>query len=171
MPRGIQEPSMQVAKNAIVTIDYTLKNNEGQVLDSSKSEGREPLPYIHGAGGIIPGLEKALEGKNAGDTVQVTIAPEEAYGARNEGLVNSVPKTAFGNNPIVVGAQFRTQDKQGRQHVVTVTKIESDSVTVDANHPLAGVTLNFDVTIKDVREATADELAHGHVHGAGGHHH
>jgi FKBP-type peptidyl-prolyl cis-trans isomerase SlyD len=162
---------MQVAKNAVVIIDYTLKNNEGQVLDSSKSEGREPLAYIQGAGGIIPGLEKALEGKNAGDAVQVTIPPEEAYGQRNDKLVNAVPKAAFGNNPIVVGAQFRTQDKQGHQHVVTVTKIEADTVTVDANHPLAGVTLNFDVTIKDVRQATEEELAHGHVHGAGGHHH
>ena len=162
---------MQVAKNAVVTIDYTLKNSDGRVLDSSKSEGRQPLPYIHGAGGLIPGLEKALEGKNPGDELSVTIAPEDAYGARDERLVSSVPKTAFGNSAIVVGAQFRTQDKHGHNRVITVSKIEADSVTVDANHPLAGATLHFDVTIKEVREATPEELAHGHVHGPGGHHH
>jgi FKBP-type peptidyl-prolyl cis-trans isomerase SlyD len=171
MPRVFQEQFMQVARNAVVTIDYTLKNPDGRVIDSSKSEGRQPLPYIHGAGGLIPGLERALEGKNAGDSFAVTIAPEEAYGMRDENLVRAVPKASFGNNAIVVGAQFRTQDKQGQQHVVTISKIEADSVTIDANHPLAGVTLHFDVTINDVREATAEELAHGHVHGPGGHHH
>jgi FKBP-type peptidyl-prolyl cis-trans isomerase SlyD len=162
---------MQVANNAVVTIDYTLKNDAGHVIDSSQSEGRQPLPYVHGMGGLIPGLEKALAGKNPGDSLHVTIAPEDAYGKRDEKLVNSVPKSAFGNNPIIVGAQFRSQDKQGRSHVITVTKIEADTVTVDANHPLAGATLHFDVTIKDVREATPEELAHGHVHGPGGHHH
>lgn len=162
---------MQVAKNAVVTIDYTLKNPDGKVIDSSQSEGRQPLPYIHGAGGLIPGLESALEGKNPGDSLSVTIAPEQAYGIRDEKLVSTVAKTAFGNNAIMVGAQFRTQDKQGHQQVVTITKIDADKVTVDSNHPLAGVTLHFDVTIKEVREATAEELAHGHVHGPGGHHH
>ena len=171
MPRVLQEHPMQVAKNAVVTIDYTLKNSDGHVIDSSKSEGRQPLPYIHGAGGLIAGLEKALEGKNAGDSLSVAIAPEEAYGTRDESLVHAVPKASFGNNAIVVGAQFRTQDKQGRQQVVTVSRIDADSVTIDANHPLAGVTLHFDVTINDVREATPEELAHGHVHGPGGHHH
>jgi FKBP-type peptidyl-prolyl cis-trans isomerase SlyD len=162
---------MQVAKNAVVTIEYTLKNDQGKVLDSTKSEGRQPLPYLHGSGGLIPGLEEALESKSAGDSLTVTIPPEKAYGNRDEKLVNQVPKTAFGNNAIVVGSQFRTQDKRGHQQVVTITKIEADKVTVDANHPLAGVPLNFDVTIKEVRAATADELAHGHVHGPGGHHH
>ncbi len=164
---------MPVAKNSVVTIDYTLKDPEGKVLDSSKSEGREPLVYLHGIGhgGLIPGLEKALEGKNAGDHVSATIPPEEAYGLRDDTMVQSVPKTAFGNSAIVVGAQFRTQGKGGHQHVVTITKIESDSVTVDGNHALAGMTLHFDVEIKDVRAATAEELAHGHVHGPGGHHH
>jgi FKBP-type peptidyl-prolyl cis-trans isomerase SlyD len=171
MPRAFQESFMQVAKNAVVTIDYTLKNDAGNVIDSSQSEGRQPLPYLHGMGGLIPGLEKALEGKNPGDSLNVTISPEEAYGKRNEDLIASVPKSAFGNNPIIVGAQFRTQDKQGRSQVVTVTKIDADTVTIDANHPLAGATLHFDVTIKDVREASQEELEHGHVHGTGGHHH
>ncbi len=162
---------MQVAKNAVVTIDYTLKNPDGHVIDSTSNENRQPLPYIHGTGGLIPGLEKALDGKNPGDALSVIVPPEEAYGPRDEKLINSVPKTAFGNNAIVVGAQFRTQDKQGHQHVVTIAKIDADTVTIDANHPLAGITLHFEVTIKDVREATPDELAHGHVHGPGGHHH
>ncbi len=162
---------MQVAKNAVVTIDYTLTNDAGHVIDTSKGEGRHPLPYIHGMGGLIPGLEKALEGKNPGDTFNVTIAPEEAYGPRDEKLVSSVPKSAFGNSLITVGAQVRTQDKRGQGQVVTVTKIEAETVTIDGNHPLAGATLHFDVTVKDVREATEEELTHGHVHGPGGHHH
>ena len=162
---------MQVAKNAVVTIDYTLTNDAGHVVDSSKGEGRQPLPYIHGMGGLIPGLEKALEGKNPGDELSVAVPPEEAYGPRDEKLVSSVPKSAFGNNLITVGAQFRTQDKHGHNQVVTVTKIDAESVTIDANHPLAGATLHFDVTIKEVREATNEELEHGHVHGAGGHQH
>jgi FKBP-type peptidyl-prolyl cis-trans isomerase SlyD len=162
---------MQVGKNAVVTIDYTLKDPQGQVIDSSV--GKQALPYLHGANNLIPGLERALEGKTAGDQVQVTVAPEEGYGARDERLVQSVSKSAFQGVPnITPGMQFRTQGQGGGgTQVVTVTKVDGDTVTVDGNHPLAGVPLNFDVTIKDVRAATKDELAHGHVHGPGGHHH
>jgi len=169
---------MQVGKDAVVTIDYTLKNSEGLVLDTS--EGRQSLPYLHGNGQLISGLEKALEGKGAGDKLAVTIPPEEAYGARNEQLVQVVSKSAFQGVPeIKVGMQFRTQGggTQGAQgggggvQVVTITKMEGDQITVDANHPLAGIPLHFDVTIKEVRPATKDEIAHGHVHGPGGHHH
>jgi len=160
---------MQVGKNAVVTIDYTLKDPEGQVIDSSV--GKESLPYLHGAGNLIPGLERALEGKAAGDNIQVTVAPEEGYGQRDDRLIQSVPKTAFQGVPdIKPGMQFRTGGG-GQQSVVTVTKVEGETVTVDGNHPLAGIPLNFDVTIKEVRAATKDELAHGHVHGPGGHHH
>jgi len=163
---------MQVAKDSIVTIDYTLKDSQGKVLDSSKSQGREPLVYWHGSGhGLIPGLEKALEGKGPGDQVTAVVAPEEGYGVRDEKLVQSVPKTAFGNSAIVVGAQFQTKGRGGHPQVVTITKIEPDAVTVDGNHALAGMTLHFDVDIKDVRAATAEEVAHGHIHGPGGHHH
>jgi FKBP-type peptidyl-prolyl cis-trans isomerase SlyD len=162
---------MQVTKNAVVTMDYTLKGNDGQVIDSSKSPGREPMVYIHGVNHLVPGLEKALEQKGPGEEFSVAVPPEEGYGARDERLVSVVPKSAFGNNPIMVGARFGTTDKQGRQREVVVTKIEADSVTIDANHRLAGQTLNFEVTIKDVREAQQEELEHGHVHGAGGHHH
>jgi FKBP-type peptidyl-prolyl cis-trans isomerase SlyD len=163
---------MQVAKNAVVTIDYTLTNPSGEVIDSSV--GKQPLPYLHGTGNLIPGLEKALEGKKAGDQLKVTVPPDEAYGNRDESLVQSVPKTAFQGVPdIKLGMQFRTQADQagGAPGVVTVTKVEGDKVTVDGNHALAGIPLTFDVTIKDVRKATQEELLHGHVHGPGGHHH
>jgi FKBP-type peptidyl-prolyl cis-trans isomerase SlyD len=159
---------MQIAKNSVVTIDYTLTGPDGQVIDTSV--GRQPLPYLHGAGNLIPGLEKQLEGKSAGDTIKVTVAPEEAYGIRDESLTQTAPKSAFQSPNIAVGQQFRADSPQG-QKVFTVTKIEGDSVTVDGNHPLAGIALNFEVNIKDVRAATQEELAHGHVHGPGGHHH
>jgi FKBP-type peptidyl-prolyl cis-trans isomerase SlyD len=161
---------MQVEKNAVVTIDYTLTGPDGKTIDSSV--GKQPLPYLHGAGNLIPGLEKALEGKNPGDSLKVTIPPEEAYGARDESLIQSVPKTAFQGVPDVKpGMQFRSQSQQGQVTVVTVTRVEGDTVTVDANHQLAGVPLTFDVTVKDVRKASQEEIAHGHVHGPGGHHH
>lgn len=160
---------MQIGKNAVVSMDYTLTDTGGQVLDTSK--GRGPLTYLHGAGNIIPGLEKALEGKAKGDNVKVTIAPEEAYGNVNPALQQAVPKTAFQGVPEVkVGMQFQAQSPQGPVQV-RVVKIEGDQVTIDANHPLAGATLNFDVTIVDVREASAEEASHGHVHTPGHHHH
>lgn len=162
---------MQIGKNAVVSMDYTLTNPEGVVIDTSK--GRGPLTYIHGAGNLIPGLEQALEGKAAGEAVKVTIPPEQAYGMPNPGLVQGVPKTAFagaGVGEIQVGMQFQAQGPQGVR-VVKVVKVEGDTVTVDANHPLAGVTLNFDVNIVTVRVATPEEIAHGHVHGEGGHQH
>lgn len=161
---------MQITKHKVATIDYTLTNPSGQVLDTSK--GAQPLSYLHGVGGIIPGLETALEGKSKGDQLNVTIPPDQAYGARNEQLVQDVPKKAFqGVQDVRPGMQFRAQGPQGQTQVVTVVSVADESVKVDANHPLAGVTLSFDVNIVDVREATQDEIAHGHVHGPGGHHH
>ncbi|MCL2648416.1 MAG: peptidylprolyl isomerase [Phycisphaerales bacterium] len=157
---------MQVSKNTVVTIDYTLTGPEGNVIDSSR--GKQPLAYIHGTGNLIPGLERVLEGKAAGENVKVTIAPAGAYGLRDDKLVQSVPRAAFQGVPeIKVGMQFRSQNNA----IVTITKIEGENVTVDANHALAGVTLTFDVDIKDVRKASQEELEHGHVHGSGGHHH
>ena len=159
---------MQIAKNSVVTIDYTLTGPDGQVIDTSV--GKQPLPYLHGAGNLIPGLENALDGKAAGDTVKVTVSPEQGYGLRDEKLVQTAPKSAFQSPNISVGQQFRADSPEGPK-VFTVTKVEGDSVTVDGNHPLAGVPLNFEVAIKDVRPASQEELAHGHVHGPGGHHH
>ncbi len=159
---------MQIEKNRVVTIDYTLKGPDGAVIDTSV--GRQPLPYLHGAGNLINGLEKALEGKTAGEKVVVTVQPEEGYGVRDETLTQSAPKSAFQSPDIAVGQQFRADSPTG-QKVFTVTKIEGETVTVDGNHPLAGVPLNFEVDVKEVRAATQEELAHGHVHGPGGHHH
>lgn len=160
---------MQIAKNTVVTIDYTLTDDDGDVVDTS--QGREPLSYIQGVGSIIPGLESALEGKSTGDSLEVTIPPEQAYGARQDTLVAQVPRDRFESaDQLQPGMQFQTQTESGIQ-VITVVGIDGDTVTVDANHPLAGATLNFAVSIVGVRDATTEELEHGHVHGAGGHEH
>ncbi len=160
---------MQIAKDKVASIEYTLTDNAGEVLDSSV--GSEPLAYLHGAGNIIPGLEKALEGRQAGDTFKVTIAPADGYGEKDDSLTQQVPRRMFGGvDEIEVGMQFHAQTDHGMQ-VITVAAVSGDMITVDANHPLAGQTLNFDVKVIEVREASSEELDHGHVHGAGGHHH
>ena len=160
---------MQIAKNTVATIDYTLTDPQGQVIDSSK--GREPLAYLHGASNIIPGLESALEGKSAGDTMIVSVPPEQGYGMRDPNLVQPVPRTNFQGAPdIKPGMQFQAHTAEGAR-IVTVVKVDEQNVTVDANHPLAGMDLKFDVSVVGVREASAEELKHGHAHGAGGHHH
>jgi len=156
---------MQIAKHKVASIHYTLKDNEGKILDTS--DGREPLTYIHGAGNLIPGMEEGLEGKTKGDKINLKVAPEKGYGIKNEALLQKVPRESFGGQPVNVGMQFQTH----RGEVVTVTHVGLDQITLDANHPLAGVELNFAVEVIDVRNATDDELAHGHVHGPGGHHH
>jgi FKBP-type peptidyl-prolyl cis-trans isomerase SlyD len=164
--------AMQVAKNKVVAIDYTLTNPQGEVLDSS--QGGEPLAYLHGTGHIIPGLERALEGRNIGEELNVTIPPDQAYGVRDEGLVQELPRTMFGDpgRQITPGMQFQGRTAQG-MHLVTVAGVSDDGQTVriDANHPLAGQTLVFNVKVVDVRDATQEEIDHGHAHGAGGHHH
>ena len=160
---------MQVAKNTVVTIDYTLTNPAGDVLDSSS--GGEPLSYLHGSGGIIPGLESALDGKSPGDELRAVVPPEQAYGSRNDAMVQAVPRDRFQGAPRVEpGMQFQANTPQGPR-VVRITKVSGNRVTVDANHPLAGVTLTFDVKVVEVRDATAEEVAHGHAHGPGGQHH
>lgn len=160
---------MQVAKDAVVTIHYTLTNDAGETLDSSS--GGDPLAYLQGNGNLIPGLENALEGKSAGDKLSVKIAPGDGYGEYDKGLVQQVPRRSFkGIANVEVGMQFQVQSNQGPRSV-TVTHVVGDMVTVDGNHPLAGQNLNFDVEITEVRTATEEELAHGHVHGPGGHHH
>lgn len=160
---------MQIEKNKVATIEYTLKNNDGDVLDTS--EGNDPMTYIQGIGNLIPGLEDALAGKGVGDEVQVTIPPEKAYGLPDAELVQVVERNVFqGVDDLQVGMQFQAQSDQGTQ-VIWITDIEGDQVTIDGNHPLAGETLNFDVKVVDVRDASAEELDHGHVHGPGGHQH
>jgi len=161
---------MKITKNKVVGIDYTLKDNDGEVLDSSE-EGH-PLYYLHGAGNLIPGLENSLEGKSAGEHLQVTVQPAEGYGERDETLRQQVPRDRFrGVDELQIGMRFRVAGHDGEQLVVSVVEIADDNVTIDGNHSLAGVTLNFDVTVREVRDATKDELAHSHAHGPGGHHH
>jgi len=160
---------MKISKQKVVSFDYILTDNDGGVIDSS--EGHEPLAYIHGSGFLIPGLENELEGKQAGDAFKVTVEPADAYGVRDASLVKDVERDMFGEvENLVAGMQFQAETEDGME-VVTVTAVAEDTVTVDGNHPLADVTLNFDVKVVDVRDATAEELDHGHVHGAGGHHH
>lgn len=160
---------MNISNNCVASFHYTLTDSTGKVLDSS--EGQEPLSYLHGAGNIIPGLEKALVGKVVGDKLNVSVAAAEAYGERDDAMVQQLDSSMFsGIDQIEVGMEFHAETEHGLQ-VVTVTGVEGDQVTIDGNHPLAGVDLNFDVEVTDVREATEDEIAHGHAHGAGGHHH
>jgi FKBP-type peptidyl-prolyl cis-trans isomerase SlyD len=156
---------MQITKGKVAAIHYTLRDNEGTIIDSS--EGRDPLQYLHGAKNLIAGMEEGLEGKVKGDKFDLKIAPEKGYGHINPEMVQKVPRSAFGDQEVKKGMQFSTN--QGG--VVTVTEVGLAEITVDANHPLAGVELNFAVEIIGVREATEEEIAHGHVHGPGGHHH
>lgn len=160
---------MNITKHKVATLTYVLKDNDGTIID--QADEQQPFAYIQGTDGIIPGLESALEGKSAGDNLKVSIDPEQGYGARNDSLVQVVPLDMFqGVDKVETGMQFHAETNQG-VNVVTVTKVDGDQVSIDGNHPLAGVTLNFDVTVLEVRDATAEELDHGHAHGPGGHHH
>lgn len=154
---------MQIAQHTVAAIDYTLTDDAGEVLDTS--DGREPLAYLHGAGNLIPGLEQALEGSAEGDTLKVTIEPEQGYGERSEELIQAVPKDAFaGVEQVEPGMRFQATDDQDNVRVVTVTDVGDEQVTVDANHPLAGQQLHFDVKVVEVRAASTEEIEHGHVH-------
>ena len=157
-----------IANNHVVSFHYTLTNAEGETLDQSQGE---PLAYLHGAGNIIPGLENALTGKTVGEKFTVNVPAAEGYGEYNADMVQEVPRNMFqGVDDIQAGMQFQAQTDDGIQ-IVTVKDVNDESVFVDGNHPLAGQNLNFDVEIVDIRPATQEELDHGHVHGAGGHHH
>ena len=160
---------MVVAKDTVVAIDYTLKNREGELIDSSEGE---PLEYLHGHHQIVPGLEKALEGAKDGDTRNVVVGADEGYGARDEQAVFAVQRAMFPPDAeLIAGTTFIGRDTHGNAVPVTVVAVQGEQVTIDANHPLAGEELHFEVTIRTVRAATAEELTHGHVHGAGDHDH
>lgn len=159
---------MKNTKNPVVSIHYTLTNKTGEQLDSSI--GSEPLSYLHGAGNIIPGLEKALSETSVGDKLTVTIEATDAYGERNEAQMQTVAKEMFqGIDKIEVGMQFQADSSSGPA-MVTITKIEGDNITIDGNHPLAGEQLTFAVEVMDIRPATETEIEHGHIHGAGCNH-
>lgn len=160
---------MNITSNTVVQMHYILTNQDGLLLDSS--EGREPLTYMHGKQMLIPGLENQLEGKAIGEKFTANVAAAEAYGEKNAEMVQVVPKENFsGDGELAAGLQIQIDTNQGTQMAI-ITKVEGEDVTIDMNHPLAGMDLSFDVEIVDVREATKEEIEHGHVHGPGGHHH
>ncbi len=161
---------MKIAQDKAVTIHYTLKNDAGEQLESSF--GGEPLAYLHGHHNLIPGLENALLDKEAGTKLDVRVPPEEGYGTRQEQLVEMVPKEMFGEGvEFEIGMQFHAESQQGTPYVVSITAIEEHQVQVDGNHPFAGETLHFEVEVVDVRDASEEEISHGHVHGPHGHQH
>jgi FKBP-type peptidyl-prolyl cis-trans isomerase SlyD len=158
---------MQVTEKKAVTIKYTLRDEEGAVLDST--DGRDPLTYLHGAGNLVPGVEEALEGKSPGEEVKVTVPPEKGYGTREDDNVRNVPIRKLPAGKLQPGATVQLNTNHGP--VVAVIKaVKGDYVTLDLNHPLAGKTLRFELEVVEVRDATEEELAHGHVHDPGGHH-
>jgi len=160
---------MQIAPNKVVTLNYTLKDNDGTLIDESHDSS---FVYLHGADNIVTGLEDALTGKLSGDKMNVTIAPEEAYGIYDESRIESVPREMFPDDTeIEQGMQFHAQGPNEQPIMVTVIGVEEGKVSIDGNHPLAGVELNFDVEVMDVRDATTEEIEHGHVHGPHGHDH
>lgn len=161
---------MQIAQHSVVSMHYTLTDDAGTVIDSSANA--DPLTYLQGAGNIIPGLENALLGLRAGDQREVRVAPEEGYGLVIAELVQQVPVEMFqGVEKIEPGMTFQAQDQSGYIQRVEVKSVDGNMVTIDANHPLAGQHLNFNVAIVEVRPATEEEIEHGHVHGPHGHHH
>ncbi len=162
---------MNIEDKKVVSFHYTLTDEDGETLDTSRERG-EPMSYLHGANNIIPGLEKALAGREAGESFEVSIPPEEAYGERRDANVQRLPLKKLGVKPnqLQPGMILNLQTNQGPAQV-TVLKVGRFNVDVDANHPLSGHTLNFDVEIVEVRDATEEEQEHGHAHGPGGHQH
>jgi len=157
---------MQIADHKAVKIHYTLTGQDDSVIDSSR-EG-DPLDYIHGLGVLVPGLETVLQGKEAGDRIVVTVPPKEGYGERSDELLQKIERSMFEfDGDIEVGMRFQAETDHGVD-LVEVTAVDEKYINIDANHPLAGATLNFDVEIVEVRDATEEEVAHGHVHGDGG---
>jgi FKBP-type peptidyl-prolyl cis-trans isomerase SlyD len=160
--------SLKIQDNLVVTIHYKLNDDAGNLLDSS--EGEEPLAYIHGTESLVPGLEKALKDKTVGDSFKVRVETADAYGEISSDLIQVVDRDAFKEvEPLEVGMEFNSQGEDGTIQMIEIKAIEDEKVTIDANHPFAGMNLNFDIEIIGIREATAEELDHGHVHD--GHHH
>lgn len=161
---------MVIADKKVVHIDYVLKTDGGEVVDSS--EGQQPLAYLHGSGQIVPGLERALTGLSAGESKDVVVEPADGYGDRDPDGVFGIPRSAFPDAAqLEVGASFVGEDDEGNSLPVRVVALEGDNVVVDANHPLAGERLHFHVDIRSIRDATAEEMEHGHPHEGDGHQH
>lgn len=161
---------MKITRGKVVSIDYKLTDDDGEVIDSS--EGDEPLVYLHGEGQIVEGLEKALEGRVVGDEFSVAVPPEAGYGIESGEPPIRVPRTALPPEPEPeIGMDLHAESPEGEVQTFYIVEVEDDAVLVTADHPLAGLTLNFEVAVREVRDATAEELAHGHAHGPDGHHH
>ena len=156
-----------IAAGRVAIIQYVLRDDAGEQIDASTPE--DPLPYLHGAQNIVPGLEQALEGKSPGDKISAKIAPEDGYGVRHGPGPRPIPRSAFPDDaPLRPGVQFFAQDEQGQELPLWITDVGDETVHVDVNHPLAGMTLHFEVEVVAVRAATEDEVDHGHPHGVDG---
>ena len=160
-----------IKKDTVVSIHYTLSDDSGQTIDSSRNGNGQPLTFLHGHGNLIPGVERALEGRQVGDRLNAVVAPEEGYGLRDENAIQRVSKKYFRDADHLRPGMTTVIKTEHGHHQVTVMKVGSSVVDIDGNHPLAGKTLHFDLEVVAVREASAEELDHGHVHGPGGHHH
>ncbi len=159
----------KITVNKVVSLAYTLRDDDGEIID--RSEDGSPLLYLHGAQNIVPGLEEQLEGVAEGESVKASVSPEKGYGPRI-GEAQEVPRNLFpADAELAAGMQVVAHDDEGRQIPFFITGITDDTITVDPNHPLAGETLHFDVTVASLRDATEEEITHGHPHGAGGHQH
>lgn len=157
---------MKISTNKVIVLHYAVSDSEDTLIDSSYDH--KPLAVIQGTGYLIPGLEQALDGHQAGDKFDVAVSPDQAYGVRIDEYVQTVPKAMFADiEDLAVGTQLRATTDDGEQTVIVID-VTDDEITVDGNHPLAGIELKFDVDILEVRDATEDELSHGHVHGEGG---
>lgn len=157
---------MAIVEKSVVGINYLLKNDAGEEIDGSE-EG-EPLLYLHGFNNIVPGLEEALSGKDVGDQISVVVPPEKAYGEKKQEMMGKVPRSAFeGMGELKPGMRFDAEGEEGRRIMVVIEEVGEEEVTINGNHPLAGETLHFDVTVESIREATQEELDHGHVHKTG----
>jgi FKBP-type peptidyl-prolyl cis-trans isomerase SlyD len=170
LPLVLEGWRMTIEHQKVVTVHYHLTSMDGQVIESSR--GREPLTYLHGAGTLLPSLERALTGLDVGATPTVVLAPAEAYGEHDATKMETLPRSAFARVPnLAIGMHLEGQDAHGQTCTVRVVEIREDTVVIDVNHPLAGETLTFAMEVLAIREATADELTHGHAHEAGGHAH
>ena len=159
---------MTISKDTVVSLNYVLKNDKGEVLDDS---GDSPLVYLHGHQNIVPGLEKALDGLAKGASTKASVSPEEGYGTYDPNLKFAIPAERMGDEVPPVGALLQLKNQAGQTFVARVVETDAEKVSLDANHPLAGENLNFEITITDIRQAEPDEIQHGHVHGPGCHHH
>ncbi len=161
---------MKIAHNAVVSLDYTLTDDDGKVID--QSDESEPLEYLHGHGQIVPGLERALEGQDDGQSLEVSVAPADGYGVRDEKKKMTIPRADLPSDLVPeVGMHLSGEGQDGNLVPLWIVDVQADHVALDGNHPLAGQTLHFQIHVRAVRQATSEELSHGHAHGAHGHHH